>query len=57
MTDVGCVGIRLNWLDKVIKKIHEGKELQLLYQKVVGLRVRVNETKQMLHQATSKVGG
>lgn len=47
---VGSTALRLDWLDSTIKKIHEGKELQLQFQKVTGLRMEVKEPKLFLYQ-------
>lgn len=46
--DVGGLGIRLDWLNKPIEKVHEGKELHQPYQKVSTLKTRVKEMEQMI---------
>lgn len=47
---VDGAGIMLDWLDRTIKMIHEGKELQFQYQKVTGLKLRVKKSEQLLLQ-------
>lgn len=42
--DMSSTSVRLNWLDSIIKKIHEGRELQLHFHKVASLRVEAKET-------------
>lgn len=50
MVYVGGASTRLDWIHRTIKKIHEQKELQHQYHKVLGLKVRVNESEQLLLQ-------
>lgn len=46
VADVGGASIRLIWLDRAIKKIHEGKELQHQHKKIASLNKKVNEAEQ-----------
>lgn len=39
MADVSIMGIQLDWLDNIKKKVHGGRELQLEFQKVVNLKI------------------
>lgn len=50
VVNVDNIGVRLDWLDQAIKRIHRGGVLRLQFQKMVSLKIKAQEAELFPHQ-------